>query len=70
MFGLVADNALHLKADKQTADRFMKQGLEPFEFDKKGKIIQLSYYKASNKIFDNQELAKKWAELAFDASLR
>ena len=70
MFGLVADDVLYLKADKLSADRFITHGLEPFEYDKKGKKIQMSYYMASEEIYDDPELAKEWAELAFDAALR
>ena len=70
MFGLVADDVLYLKADKQSVNKFIEQGLEPFEYDKKGKKIQISYYMAPEEIFDDPELSKEWAEVVFEAALR
>ncbi len=70
MFALVADDVLYLKADKQSADIFIKQGLRPFEYDKKGKTVTMSYYTAPEEIFDDPEEAKVWAVRAYEAALR
>ena len=70
MFGLVADDVLYLKADKQSADRFIQQGLQSFGYDKGGKRVQMSYYMAPEEIYDDPDIAKEWAELAFEAALR
>ena len=70
MFGLVADDVLYLKADSQSADAFVAQGLPPFEYNKQGRVIKMSYYQAPEEIFDDPEMARQWAELAFSAALR
>ncbi len=70
MFALVADNVLYLKADEVSRQAFVEQGLLPFEYVKNGKPIQMSYYTAPDELFDDAELAKKWADCAFAAALR
>jgi DNA transformation protein len=70
MFGLVADDLLYLKADERSIDEFTERGLLPFEYDKKGKMVKMSYYAAPEEIFDDPEEAKEWAERAYDAALR
>ena len=70
MFALVADDELYLKADAQSREHFVAQGLEPFEYIKQGKPMQMSYYRAPEEIFDDPALAREWAVLAFEAALR
>lgn len=70
MFALVADDVLYLKADENSSGSFAELGLPPFEFEKKGKTMQMSYYAAPEEIFDNLEKAKEWADRAYAAALR
>lgn len=70
MFGLIADDALYLKADQQSAHWFRERGLGPFEYMKKGKPTRLSYYAAPDEMFDDPDEAVRWATRAFDAARR
>ena len=70
MFGLVADDVLYLKADEISLPAFADQGLNPFEYEKNGKAIKMSYYMAPDTIFDDPENAREWAVRAFEAALR
>ena len=70
MFGLVADDVLYLKADRQSADAFSGLGLARFEYEKNGKKVKMSYYAAPEAIFDDPEQARVWAARAFEAALR
>ena len=71
MFGLVADDELYLKTDEQNIAEFQERGLQPFEFvTKDGKVMQMSYLKAPEEIYDDPDEALYWAVLAFDAALR
>jgi DNA transformation protein and related proteins len=70
MFALVADSVLYLKVDERSVDVFQEQGLTPFEYEKGGKTLRMSYYTAPESIFDDPEQAREWAVLAFDAALR
>ena len=70
MFALVADDVLYLKADKQSCDDFTALDLGPFEYNKAGKTMNMSYYQAPESIYDDQEEAATWAHKAFAAALR
>ena len=70
MFGLVADDVLYLKVDAQSVRLFEDKGLKPFEYVKNGKSMKMSYHMAPEAIFDDPDVAKEWAQLAFEAALR
>ncbi|WP_201773504.1 TfoX/Sxy family protein [Marinobacter similis] len=70
MFALVADDALYLKADDNTSGAFVELGLQQFEYEKKGKVMRMSYYAAPEEIFDDREQAREWADQAYGAALR
>ena len=70
MFGLVADDELFLKVDKETVHIFEKHDLSPFEYSKDGKSMKMSYYLAPEHIYDDSQEALYWAELAFSAAQR
>lgn len=70
MFGLVADDELYLKTDAENLAEFEHRKLAPFEFNKDGKVMQMSYLKAPEEIYDDPDEARHWANLAFDAALR
>lgn len=70
MFGLVANDMLYLKADENTAEYFESKGLGPFEYNKGGKIVKMSYYLAPDEIFDNPEDAAFWAKRAYEVAFR
>jgi len=70
MFALVADDTLYLKADAETIHLFEQEGLEPFEYDKNGKVMKMSYYLAPEEIMDDPDLAMLWGQRAFQAALR
>ena len=57
MFGLVADDTLYLKADKESAKEFETRGLNQFEYDKGDKVVKMSYYLAPDEILDDPKEA-------------
>ena len=70
MFGLVADDVLYLKADKESMPLFEEKGMTAFEYVKNGKAMQMSYFTAPEEIYDDPEQAREWAEHAYAAALR
>lgn len=70
MFGLVADDVLYLKADETLATFFEERGLDQFQYDKRGKIIKMSFYMAPEEIFDDPVEAKGWAVRSYEAAAR
>ena len=70
MFGLVADEVLYLKADRDSSAAFVELGLPAFEYEKQGRKIKMSYYLAPEAVFDDPDAATEWAVRAFEAALR
>ena len=74
MFGLVADDELYLKVDDTNVSEFESRGLGAFEYNKAGKVMKMSYYRAPEEIFDDPDEAAVWAkrsfEVAFSAKVR
>lgn len=70
MFALVADDTLYLKADAENVGSFEEEGLGPFEYNRKGKVMKMSYYLAPDEIMDDREQAAVWARRSFEAALR
>lgn len=70
MFALVANDTLYLKADADNVCHFEASQLPPFQFNKNGKLVKMSYYQAPDEIIDDAELAAMWARRSFDAALR
>ncbi|MBV7328071.1 TfoX/Sxy family protein [Chloroflexi bacterium TSY] len=70
MFGLVADSTLYFKVDDQNRDRFVERDLDPFTYDKKGKPMKMSYYRAPEEVLDNSDDMVEWADIAYQAAVR
>ena len=70
MFGLVADEALYLKADDRNRVMFESRGLPRFEYAKQGKTISVSYYLAPGEALEDPGILADWARPAFEAALR
>lgn len=70
MFGLIVDNTLFLKADKDSEQEFKAKGLEAFTYQKKDKTVSLSYFQAPEEALENYEEMNSWANKAYAAALR
>ncbi len=70
MFALMADEVLYFKVDTQTEKSFQDLDLQPFIYDKKGKIFSMSYYQVPETCLEDQHKMHAWAEQAFDVALR
>ncbi|MBT8121930.1 MAG: TfoX/Sxy family protein [Gammaproteobacteria bacterium] len=70
MIGLVAEDTLYLKADEDTVAFFRDKDLGPFEYNKAGKTVRMSYYLAPEEIFDDPGEATLWARRAWEAACR
>lgn len=68
--GLIADDLLYLKVDKASIGRFEAEGLDPFLYDKDGRLVAMSYHRAPDAAYDDPETLREWAELALAAAIR
>ena len=70
MFGLIDDDTLYLKTDETTVQDFEARGLMPFEYNKGGKIIKMSYYLAPDEVLEDPDDAIVWGKRAYEVALR
>lgn len=71
MFALVADDALYLKADALTEDRFRAAGSSPFVYEAaNGKRAVMSYWRVPDALYDDPAALADWARLAVAAAER
>lgn len=69
-FAIADDDDVWLKVDDVTRDEFEGAGLKPFEFEMKGKVGTMSYYKPPDDIYDDEDALRQWTGLALDAAAR
>ncbi len=71
MFGLVADDTLYLKTDETNLPSFEAENSEPFVYTGgKGEPMPMSYWRAPERVYDDPDDFRHWAELAFAAAVR
>ncbi|MGP4842508.1 TfoX/Sxy family protein [Marinobacter sp. 1Y8] len=70
MFALISDNTLYLKVDGESRQLFENEGLQPFAFNRKGKVITMSYFQAPDEAMESPDAMHNWANLAYGAALR
>jgi DNA transformation protein len=70
MFALLSDGQLFLKVDDESRPAFDAAGLPPFVYEAKGRRVSLSYHRAPEAMLDDPDVAREWAERAWQAALR
>ncbi|MDP5238440.1 TfoX/Sxy family protein [Uliginosibacterium sp. 31-16] len=69
-FAIVIDDVLYLKVDDESRAAFEAEGLEPFRYEAKGKLMQMNYYRAPDEALESPALMQPWARDALAAALR
>lgn len=69
MFGLIADDVIHIKADDALAAALKAEGSGPFVWTpakgpKAGQAIAMSYWRLPEAALDEPELAAEWGRRA------
>ena len=70
MFGLIADSVLYLKVGKDNKDDYIQRDLEPFTYNKNGKLMKMSYYQAPEETLEDADEMNTWASRAYAAALQ
>jgi len=71
MFGMVTDNMLYLRVDGQNREAFKEaEAFPPLNYGKKGATIDLSFWRAPERLFDEPDELVDWARLALAAARR
>jgi DNA transformation protein len=71
MFGLISDEVLYLKADATTRPAFEAEDLGPFTYGtKNGDRVLTSYWRAPDRLLDDDEEMRDWCRRAADVAAR
>jgi DNA transformation protein len=71
MFGMVTDNVLYLRVDEQNREAFKEAASSPpLNYAKGGSTIDLSFWRAPERLFDEPDELVEWARVALAAARR
>ena len=71
MFGIVAENMLYLRVDDHNRKVFEEaRSFPPLNYQKKGSTIDLSFWRAPERLFDEPDELVAWARIALAAARR
>jgi len=71
MFGMVTDNMLYLRVDDHNRAAFKEaESFPPLSNEKKGCTIDLSFWRAPERLFDEPDELVTWARVALAAARR
>ena len=68
MFCLIADDVLYMKADGINRGDFESAGMPPFEYDRGGGTIAMSYFEVPPDVMEDSDQLVAWARLAWEAA--
>ena len=71
MFGMVTDDTLYFRVDDQNRAAFKEaESFPPLNYAKKGPTIDLSFWRAPERLFDEPDELVAWARAALEAARR
>ena len=71
MFGMVTENMLYLRVDDLNRAAFREaEAFPPLNYEKKGATIDLSFWRAPERLFDEPDELVAWARIAVGAARR
>ena len=71
MFGMVRDNTLYFRVDDHNRAAFKEaEASPPLNYEKKGGTIDLSFWRAPERLFDEPDELVAWARAALAAAHR
>src|SRR5215468_1888945 len=71
MLGMVTDNTLYFRVDDDNrADFAEAASFPPLNYEKRGSMIDLSFWRAPDRLFDEPDELVRWAQIALAAARR
>ena len=71
MFAMVTDNMLYFRVDNGNRAAFNEaESFPPLNYKKQGEIIDLSFWRAPERLFDEPEELVEWGRIALEAASR
>lgn len=71
MLGMVRDNTLYFRVDEHNQAAFKEAAsFAPLNYEKQGSTIDLAFWQAPERLFDDQDELVTWARIALSAARR
>ena len=70
MFGLIANESVYLKVSDANKPDYEAEGLGPFVYGGKDKPMAMSYYEMPERLYDDPDELKEWAQRALDVAIK
>jgi DNA transformation protein and related proteins len=71
MLGMVTDNTLYFRVDEHNREAFAEAASDPpLNYKKRGEMIDLSFWRAPERLFDEPDEFVEWARIALAAARR
>ena len=71
MLGMVRDNTLYFRIDDDNRAAFKEpESFPPLNYEKKGRTIDLEFWRAPERLFDEPDELVTWARAALEAARR
>ena len=71
MFGIVTNDALYFRVDDDNRAVFQEaEAVPPLSYEKQGRTIDLSFWRAPERLFDEPDELVTWAQAALAAARR
>lgn len=71
MLGMLADETLYFRVDEQNREAFAEAAaFPPLNYAKGGQLIDLAFWRAPDRLFDEPDELLAWARLALAAARR
>ena len=71
MLGMVRDNTLYFRVDDHNKAEFKEaESSAPLNYEKQGSTIDLAFWRAPERLFDDSDELVKWARIALGAARR
>ena len=71
MLGMVTDNMLYFRVDEHNRAAFAEaEAVPPLNYKKQGSTIDLSFWRAPERLFDEPDELVQWARVALEAARR
>ncbi len=65
MFALIAAEKLYFKVGDLNRAAYISAGMEPFMYERNGKLFAMSYYQLPSSVFEDLETLSEWIENAY-----
>jgi DNA transformation protein len=71
MFAIVADDTLYFRVDEKSRTAFAEaSAFPPLAYESRGRTIDLSFWRAPDRLFDEPDELLDWARIALAAARR